>query len=84
MHKEDPFNPGSNKRYKRAIPDGLNDDDGSVMINPNDPFFYTEEVQFYRESSANAKAVRGPSKSDIEVDILADINDIYPLGYPTE
>ena len=44
MHKEDPFQPEKNKRYKRRIPDGTNQDDGSIPINTNEPLLYIEEV----------------------------------------
>ena len=86
MHKEDPFQPEKNKRYKRRIPDGTNQDDGSIPINTNEPLLYIEEVQFYREPKEGDfnGAVKAPSDSDIAVDLLADLNDVYPLGYPTE
>ena len=28
--------------------------------------------------------MRQPSERDVVVDLIADMNDVYPLGYPTE
>lgn len=56
------------------------------MLNPNESLFYKEEVQYYRESKLDdaKSAVKPPTSCDIEVDLLAEIDDVYPLGYPTE
>lgn len=86
MHKEDPNNPGTTKRYKRPIPDGINEDDGGVMMSVREPFFFKEEVQYYREAAEgkSKSATKPPTERDIEQDVLAEMADIYPLGYPTE
>ena len=78
--------PGATKRYKRPLPDGMNEDDGGVMMSVRDPFLFKEEVQYFREPEEGKYdlATKQPSERDVVVDLLADINDIYPLGYPTE
>ena len=64
----------------------MNEDDGGVMMSVRDPFLFKEEVQYYREPEEGKfdAAVKQPSERDVVTDLLADINDIYPLGYPTE
>ena len=86
MHKDDPTNPSATKRYKRRIADGQNDDDGTTQLNMNEPLFYKEEVQFFRETKAGdfETAVKPASERDIVLDLLADLGDVYPMGYPTE
>ena len=74
------------KRYKRPLPDGLNEDDGGVMMSTRDPFFFREEVQYFKAPAEGEedKADREPCSTDVTVDLLAEMTDIYPLGYPTE
>ena len=85
-HREDPADPSTTKRYKRPIPDGLNEDDGGVMMSVRDPFMFKEEVQYFREPAEGDfdNAVKEPTDTDVVSDQLADITDVYPLGYPTE
>ena len=84
MHREDPLDPGNTKRYKRPLPD--EEDASGVVMSARDPFLFKEEVQYYREPREGAfdAAVKQPSEKDVVTDLLADFNDIYPLGYPTE
>ena len=86
QHKEDPMDPTKTKRYKRPLPDGMNEDDGGVMMSVRDPFLFKEEVQYYREPAEGEfdQAVKQPSSRDIETHQLAELTDIYPIGYPTE
>ena len=51
-----------------------------------DPFLFKEEVQYFREPAEGDfdSVVRQPSERDVVVDLIADLNDVYPLGYPTE
>ena len=51
-----------------------------------DPFYFNEVVQYFKEPSEGEldKKVHGPSEKDIIVELLAEITDVYPLGYPTE
>ena len=86
MHREDPNEPGQTKRYKRPLPDGLNEDDGGVMMSTRDPFFFKEEVQYFKEPAEGDfdNQVKQPTEKDVVVDLLAEMNDIYPIGYPTE
>ena len=55
-------------------------------MNTREPIFFKEEVQFYRESKEGEfkTAVKQPSDCDIVVDLLAEMDDVYPMGYPTE
>ena len=86
MHREDPADPSVTKRYKRPLPQGTNEDDGGVMMTVRDPFLFKEEVQYFREPAEGDfdSVVRQPSERDVVVDLIADMNDVYPLGYPTE
>ena len=74
MHKEDPNEPGVTKRYKRPLPDGLNEDDGGVMMSTRDPFFFREEVQYFKAPAEGEedKADREPCSTDVTVDLLAE------------
>ena len=87
-HMED--EEGTLKRYKRRKDDGLGgEDDGGVLMTVREPFKFTEAVQYYKELEAADGATaeegpRPPADEDIEVDLLAELTDIYPLGYPTE
>ena len=67
----------------------MDDDEGGVMMTVREPFYYNEMVQYYlptrvAEDPADNGAVMPPSEEDVETDILADFNDVYPMGYPTE
>ena len=86
QHREDPNDPGTTRRYKRPLPDGMNEDDGGVMMSTRDPFLFKEEVQYFREPKEGDfdSATKALSDKDICMDLLADLNDIYPLGFPTE
>ena len=81
---------GTIKRYKRRKEDGLGgEDDGGMLMTVREPFKFTETVQYYKEleaadPDADSEVARPPSEEDIEVDLLAELTDIYPLGYPTE
>ena len=81
MHKEDPLDPSSTKRYRKLI-----ESDGGQRIDTKQPISYREEVQFFREPQAGNfdMAVKNPSERDIVVDLLAEMTDVYPMGYPTE
>ena len=64
----------------------MNEDDGGVMMSAREPFQFKEEVQYYREPAEGDfdSAVKPPTETDIEVHLLAEMTDIYPMGYPTE
>jgi len=88
-HLED--DEGTLKRYKKRKDDGLGadgEDDGGMLMTVREPFKFTEAVQYYKElevaDAAAEEGPRPPSDEDIEVDLLAGLTDIYPLGYPTE
>jgi hypothetical protein len=51
-----------------------------------DPFLFIEEVQYFREQRAGDfdRVVSAPTEKDITVDLLAEMDDVFPLGYPTE
>ena len=51
-----------------------------------DPFYFNEVVQYFKEPAEGDfdNKVLGPSDKDITVELLAEITDVYPLGYPTE
>jgi hypothetical protein len=53
--------------------------DNNIM-NAREPFYYHERVEYFTEGSFYVKL----SAQDIEEDILADMQDVYPLGYPAE
>jgi len=56
------------------------------MMSTRDPFFFREEVQFFKEPAEGDfdNKLAEPSEKDVVVDLLAEITDIYPMGYPTE
>lgn len=64
----------------------MNEDDGGVMMSAREPFLFKEEVQYYREPVEGDfdGAVKPPSETDIEVHLLAEMTDVYPMGYPAE
>jgi len=51
-----------------------------------DPFLFNEEVQYFREQRPGDfdGVVSAPSEKDVIVDLLADMDNVYPMGYPTE
>jgi len=66
MHREDPKDPGTTRRYKRPLPDGQNEDDGGVMMSTREPFLFHEEVQYFREvSQGETTGVKPPSDKDV-------------------
>lgn len=80
------MDPSTTKRYKRPLPDGMNEDDGGVMMSVRDPFLFKEEVQYYREPKVGDfdSCVKQPTEKDVVVDLLAESTDVYPMGYPAE
>lgn len=56
------------------------------MLSSREPFLFKEEVQYFRETKANDadSAVPPPGEKDVCMDLLADLCDVFPLGYPTE
>ena len=86
QHREDPNDPGTTRRYKRPLPEGTNEDDGGVMMSTRDPFIFKEEVQYFQAPKQGDfdGATKALSDKDICMDLLADFNDIYPMGFPTE
>ena len=44
------MDPNTTKRYKRPLPEGLNEDDGGVMMTVRELFLFKEEVQYFREA----------------------------------
>ena len=87
--EDDPNEEGKKKRYKRPLTDELADDDGQVMMTVREPFMYSETVQYYMPTQAgDDPALNGadlpPSDEDIETDMLAELSDVYPMGYATE
>jgi len=55
-------------------------------MSTRDPFLFKEDVQYYRESKEGDfdNAVKAPTDKDVVLDLFADLNDVYPIGYPTE
>ena len=77
------------KQKREKLDDLADDGDGGVMMTIREPFLYNEVVQYFlptrvSEDPDDNGAVLPPSEEDVETDILADLNDIYPMGYPTE
>lgn len=56
------------------------------MMSTRDPFFFKEDVQYYQAPGEGDfdNQVKVPTDKDIEVDLLAAMTDIFPMGYPTE
>lgn len=83
-HMEDPNDPSTTKRYKRPKPDNAEEED--VMLTSREPFLYREEVQYFRETRASDpdSAVSPPGDKDVCIDVLADLDNVFPMGYPTE
>ena len=49
-------------------------------MNARDPFEYNESVQYFYDDNE----AKNLTETDFELEIFADIVDIYPFGYPTE
>lgn len=52
----------------------------SGIISAREPLLFNERVNYFEDQDE----AKQPSAKDIEEDVLADMVDIYPLGYPTE
>lgn len=49
-------------------------------MNAREPFEYIESVHYFCDDDE----AKQPTDTDFELDIFADIIDVYPFGYPTE
>ena len=75
------------KRYKKRRPDEDEGDAGGILMTVREPFKFNEIVQYYKddgEKDSEQPSVGPPSDEDVEVDVLSEFTDVYPLGYPTE
>ena len=75
------------KRYKKRRPDEDEGDAGGMLMTVREPFKFMEHVQYYKydgDSDSEGNVVLPPTEMDVEVDILSEFTDVYPLGYPTE
>jgi hypothetical protein len=56
------------------------------MMTVREPFLFKEEVQYFREPKLGDfdGGITPPSEKDVVVDLIADMDDVYPIGYPTE
>ena len=82
-HEEDPTDL-SIKHYKRRKhekdPLGVGND--ALFLSIREPFLYKEDVKYFEDDSAGASLP--PGNKDATYFVFADMDDIYPLGYPTE
>ena len=51
-----------------------------------EPFLFKEEVQYFREPKMGdfEGGIARPTEKDVVVDLIAEMDDVYPIGYPTE
>ena len=78
---------GKAKKQKKRRPDEDDGDVGGLLMTVREPFKFMETVQYYKtdgEEESEGPVVHPPSEQDVEVDILSEMTDVYPLGYPTE
>ena len=68
------------KKFKKRKPNAFGDDDDGLM-SAREPFNYRENVEFF-QGEAEDEVKLGPQ--DIDIDVLGEMRDIYPLGYPAE
>ena len=75
------------KKYKKRKPaePGSGEED-EVYFTTRDPFQFKENVVYYHqnEDAGIKSAVSPPTDEDFEYDTLTGMNNIFPLGYPTE
>lgn len=78
----------SDKKYKKRKPkaEGSQAEEEDVYFTTRDPFQFIESVVYYHENvDAGIKtSVVKPSDEDFQYEVLADQENIFPLGYPTE
>jgi hypothetical protein len=75
------------KRYKKRNKSGEeSEEDAEVFYTTRDPFSYTENVVYYHKRFDNkgAKITAAPGIEDSEYEVLTDVNNVFPFGYPTE
>lgn len=70
------------KKYKRPKVDNAQDEEENAIMSTREPFYFKEDVVFYESMEDNA--VKRPQAGDSECDVLADLGDVYPLGYLAE
>lgn len=82
-YEEDPKDL-TTKMYRRRKNDDplLAQEDRGFFLSVREPFLYKEDVKYFIDSSIDSPNPPGPE--DISFFIFADIDDIYPIGYPTE
>jgi len=81
-HEEDPADLSTKHFKRRKADDFEGNGDHSAFLSIREPFHYKEEVKYFVDESEGAPQPAGPQ--DISFEILADFEDVYPLGYPTE
>lgn len=67
------------KKYKRPKVDNAVDEEEGAIMSTREPFYFKEEVVFYENEK-----VKRPQPGDTESDSMAELGDVYPLGYLTE
>jgi hypothetical protein len=91
--EDDPMDEAKQKRYKRPIADTIdNDQDDGIMLTVREPFQFREEVQYYLpvrgeqegDEPTSRLQTKPPTSKDTDTFILAEMENVYPLGYPTE
>jgi len=69
------------KRYKKKEPDSDEEAD-AVYFTTRDPFTYNESVKYF--NLKDEKAVAEPTDEDFQYEVLTDLNNVFPFGFPTE
>lgn len=69
------------KKYKKKEP-GSDEEEDAVYFTTRDPFTYTESVRYF--SSKDDKKVEEPTDEDFTYEVLTDMANVFPMGYPTE
>ena len=52
------------------------------VYNPREPFYFKENTVYYYDKAG--ATVTAPTDQDFECSVLTDLDNVFPLGYPSE
>jgi hypothetical protein len=52
------------------------------VYNPREPFYFKEHTVYYNDQAG--ATVKAPTEQEFECSVLTDLDNVLPLGYPSE
>lgn len=66
------------RKKKKRTPAKVKVEIENDVYNSRDPIYFKEDTVYYFDQST------GPTDQDFECSVLTDLDNVFPLGYPSE